>query len=116
VRASVGVSTVVVVHLVEAGGERRTVEGRTGQSLMRAAVSHGIDGIAADCGGCMTCATCHVFIDAQWAGRVGPPSAEEDGMLDMTAMPRRSESRLSCQIVLEPRLDGLVVYLPETQY
>jgi 2Fe-2S ferredoxin len=110
------VSHVVVVHLVEAGGQRRTVEGRAGQSLMRAAVSHGVDGIAADCGGCMTCATCHVFIDADWTGRVGPPSPEEDGMLDMTAVARRPESRLSCQIVLEPRLDGLVAHLPETQY
>ena len=107
---------IVTVHLVEADGTRRTVEGRSGQSLMRAAVSNGIEGIAADCGGCMTCATCHVFIDEAWLERVGPPSAEEDSMLDFTAVPRRSASRLSCQVVLEPRLDGLVAGLPETQY
>jgi len=109
-------SDVVRVHLVEADGTRRTVEGPLGQSLMRAAVSNGIEGIVADCGGCMTCATCHVFVDESWLERVGPPSAEEDSMLDFTAVPRRPNSRLSCQLVLEPRLDGLVAGLPETQY
>jgi len=108
--------TTVTVFLVEADGTRRTVQGRSGQSLMRAAVSNAIEGIAADCGGCMTCATCHVFIDDAWLERVGTPSADEDSMLDFTAVPRRPNSRLSCQVVLEPRLEGLVAGLPETQY
>lgn len=107
---------VVNVVLVEADGTRRAVEGRSGQSLMRAAVSNAVEGIAADCGGCMTCATCHVFVDEAWFERVGPPSAEEESMLEFTAVPCRATSRLSCQIVLEPRLDGLVAGLPETQY
>src|SRR5690242_18326233 len=109
-------SDVVRVHFVEPDGTRRTVEGRRGQSLMRAAVSNGIEGVVADCGGCMTCATCHVFVDEAWTERVGPPSAEEDSMLEFTAVPRKANSRLSCQVVLELRLDGLVAGLPETQY
>lgn len=106
----------VNVVLVEADGTQRKVEGRSGQSLMRAAVSNAVEGIAADCGGCMTCATCHVFVDEAWFARVGPPSPEEDSMLEFTAVPRRATSRLSCQIVLEPRLEGLVAGLPESQY
>ena len=107
---------IVSVVLVEADGTRRPVDGRSGQTLMRAAVSNAIEGIAADCGGCMTCATCHVFVDDAWIDRVGRPGPEEESMLDFTAVPRRPASRLSCQIVLEPRLEGLVVALPETQY
>jgi len=107
---------IVTVVLVEADGTRRKVEGRSGQSLMRAAVSNAVEGIAADCGGCMTCATCHVFVDEAWFERVGPPSDEESSMLEFTAVPRRATSRLSCQIVLEPRLEGLVAGLPESQY
>jgi len=106
----------ITVHLVEPGGTRHTVQGHEGQSLMRAATAAGVDGIAADCGGCMTCATCHVYVDPAWLGRLPRPSAEEDSMLDMTAEPRRPNSRLSCQVVLDPTLEGLVAGLPESQY
>jgi 2Fe-2S ferredoxin len=106
----------LTLHVVTAGGETRTVRGRSGQSLMRAAVDAGIDGIAADCGGCMTCATCHVIVDEPWSSRLDPAEAGEQAMLDMTASPRQPGSRLSCQIRLGPRLDGLTVRLPATQY
>jgi ferredoxin, 2Fe-2S len=86
------------------------------QSLMRAAVGAGIDGIKADCGGMMTCATCHVFVDADWRARLPAPSLDEEAMLEMTAAPRQPGSRLSCQIVLASELDGLTVTLPESQY
>ena len=106
----------ITVHLIETDGRRHTVVGRQGQSLMKAATSAGVDGIAADCGGCMTCATCHVIVDAEWAGRLPPPSSDEDAMLDTTAVPRQPTSRLSCQIALDDSLDGLVAGLPESQY
>jgi len=83
---------------------------------MRTAVDAGIDGIAADCGGCLTCATCHVIVDAAWAEKLSPPTDDELAMLEMTAAPRRPTSRLSCQLVLSAELDGLVVQLPATQY
>jgi 2Fe-2S ferredoxin len=83
---------------------------------MRAAVDGGIDGFAAVCGGCLTCATCHVIVDGAWAAKLPPPSADEQAMLEMTAAPRQPTSRLSCQIELTPALDGLVVQLPVTQY
>ncbi|MFN3612212.1 2Fe-2S iron-sulfur cluster-binding protein [Tepidimonas sp.] len=87
-----------------------------GRSLMKAAVDAGIDGIAADCGGSLTCATCHVFVTEPWLARLPPPSADEDTLLDYTADERRANSRLSCQIRLTPELNGLTVELPARQY
>lgn len=105
------------VHLDEADGRaRHTIAGRDGQSLMRAAVDAGIDGIKADCGGLMTCATCHVIVDPEWVDRLPAPSSDEDAMLEMTAAEREPTSRLSCQIALDDSLEGLVVRLPDTQY
>jgi 2Fe-2S ferredoxin len=108
--------TTVTLILNTADGQAQRITGRTGKSLMQAAISAGVDGIAADCGGCLTCATCHVFVDAAWAARLPAPSADEVAMLDMTATPREASSRLSCQIELTAALDGLIVRLPATQY
>jgi 2Fe-2S ferredoxin len=105
----------VQVHFVAHDSTRQTVDAQAGRSLMRAAVEAGVDGIAADCGGCLTCATCHVIVDASWFDRLPAPSADEDAMLEMTAAPRQPHSRLSCQIVLAAVLEGLVVQLPPTQ-
>ena len=109
-------SLTIKVHLHSAKGEMHTLQPRTGRSLMQAAVDAGIDGIAADCGGCLSCATCHVIVAPEWAGRLPPPAPDEQAMLEMTAAPAQPNSRLSCQITLLPALDGLVVHLPATQY
>lgn len=106
----------VAVHLITAAGQRRSVEAQPGHSLMRAATAAGITGIAADCGGLLSCATCHVIVGAEWVARLPPPSADELSMLEMTAAPRQPTSRLSCQITLDAALDGLTVTLPATQY
>lgn len=110
----------ITVHLLAPDGTRHRIEGRTGRSLMRAAIEAGFDsasgGVAADCGGCLTCATCHVVVDAAWVGRLSPPAPDEQAMLEMTATPAEATSRLSCQIELTPTLDGLQVRLPPTQY
>jgi 2Fe-2S ferredoxin len=108
--------TTITVHLVESNGVRRTLAAAVDQSLMRAAVAAGLDGIKADCGGMMTCATCHVYVDDDWSARLAAPSHDEDAMLEMTAAPRRPTSRLSCQITLSADLDGLTATMPETQY
>jgi 2Fe-2S ferredoxin len=110
------VSATVAVHLVGPNGERYTVPAEVGRSLMRAAVDAGIDGIKADCGGVMSCATCHVYVDLAWIARLPAPSSDENAMLDMTAAPRLPTSRLSCQIAIAAELEGLTVTLPETQY
>ena len=108
--------TTITVHLVESNGTRHTLAASVAQSLMRAAVAAGLDGIKADCGGTMTCATCHVYVDEAWADRLPVPSFDENSMLDMTAAERRPNSRLSCQIVLDPELAGLTAEIPDTQY
>lgn len=106
----------ITVHLHDAGGQTHSFSARTGRSLMREALAAGIDGIAADCGGCLTCATCHVIVEPAWAERLPPPSADEIAMLEMTAVPQESTSRLSCQIELSAALDGLSARLPASQY
>lgn len=106
----------VHIVIVAADGTRTPIDAPAGRSLMRAATGAGIAGIAADCGGVLSCATCHVYVDAAWAGRLPPASADEEAMLEMTACERRPTSRLSCQIPLDATLDGLTVHLPPTQY
>ena len=91
------------------------VEAEDGASVMLAALTHGIDGIVAECGGNAVCATCHVYVDEAWIAKLGPVGDDEDALLDGTASERRPTSRLSCQIQVSPALDGLVVRLPERQ-
>jgi len=110
------VHATIEVHLITRDGARHTIDARIGQSLMRAAVDAGEEGIAADCGGCLSCATCHVIVDPAWVSRLPTASDDEGYMLEMTAAPQQLNSRLSCQIALNEALDGLVVQLPPTQY
>jgi 2Fe-2S ferredoxin len=105
----------IKVHLVAAGDET-TLEAKEGQSLMQAAVAANVRGIDADCGGLLTCATCHVYVREPFASRLPPPQEEERAMLEFTASPRQPNSRLSCQIALVPALDGLTVDLPASQH
>jgi ferredoxin, 2Fe-2S len=104
------------VHLVHADGRSVSIEGSSGRSLMQVAVAGGIEAIAADCGGTLSCATCHVMVDEPWRSRLPPPSADEDAMLELTAAPREAGSRLSCQIALSAALEGLVVRVAARQY
>ncbi|MES2978194.1 MAG: 2Fe-2S iron-sulfur cluster-binding protein [Pseudomonadota bacterium] len=106
----------ITVHFINPDGSRKTVTGKDGKNLMQLAIANRVDDIAADCGGALTCATCHVYVQEPFATLLGGPSDEEDGMLAFTAAPRRANSRLSCQIMLSEQLDGLTVELPDTQY
>ena len=90
----------------------REVEVVRHESLMRAAVRNNVEGIAADCGGSLTCATCHVYVDDAWLDKLSEPSEDEEDLL-YTAQDRRGNSRLSCQILLSEELDGLKVTLAE---
>jgi 2Fe-2S ferredoxin len=103
-----------VTYLDNSGAAQRA-EISAGISVMRGAVMNGISGIAGECGGAASCATCHVYVDPAWIAHLAPPSSDEDAMLECTASERRSNSRLSCQIRMSDALDGLIVHLPETQ-
>lgn len=106
----------LTINFIAASDQSMRAGGKIGQSLMEAAVAAGIDGIAADCGGMLTCATCHVFVHEPFASRLPGADGEELAMLAFTATPATPASRLSCQIRLGAELDGLTVELPASQY
>ena len=103
------------VTYVSYDGKSTTLDVPVGTSVMQAAVLHGVDGIVAECGGSCMCATCHVYVRADQLSLTPAMQPDEDAMLECTASPRKPNSRLSCQLVVSPEMDGLVVHLPETQ-
>ncbi|MFK4503125.1 2Fe-2S ferredoxin [Bradyrhizobium japonicum] len=103
------------ITFIHADGKSDRVETSGDESAMQAATRHGLDGILAECGGNAMCATCHVYIDAAWLARLPAMADDEDALLDGTAAERLPNSRLACQIMISPALDGLVLRLPERQ-
>ncbi|MGR3701442.1 MAG: 2Fe-2S iron-sulfur cluster-binding protein [Paracoccaceae bacterium] len=95
------------------GGAEVSAEVVEGQSLMEAAVARNVPGVVGECGGNLSCATCHVIVAEDWAARVGGPGEFEDAMLDTVEAARGPGSRLSCQITARDGLDGLVLIVPE---
>jgi 2Fe-2S ferredoxin len=79
---------------------------------MEAAVAHNVPNVIGECGGCLSCATCHVYVDPGWYERTGKVSELEDEMLEITVAERKPNSRLSCQIQSAPELDGLILHVP----
>jgi 2Fe-2S ferredoxin len=110
-----GVSGMIKVTFIAHDACEREVAIEPNGSLMQAAKSNSVPGIDADCGGACSCATCHVFVDNEWLARVGIIGQWEESMLGLTP-DRQPNSRLSCQIQLSERLDGLVVTTPEFQF
>ncbi|MCA1493578.1 2Fe-2S iron-sulfur cluster-binding protein [Sinorhizobium alkalisoli] len=95
-------------------GTRHELDVENGTTVMENAVRNSVPGIEAECGGACACATCHVYVDEDWAAVVGAPEAMEEDMLDF-AYDVRPTSRLSCQIKMSEALDGLIVHVPERQ-
>ena len=93
-------------------GSSVTAEVVDGTNLMAAALNNNVRGVIGECGGCLSCATCHVYVDDAWADATGDAEGTEDAMLDITEAPRGETSRLSCQIIVSPALDGLVLRVP----
>ncbi|GGJ69039.1 2Fe-2S iron-sulfur cluster-binding protein [Streptomyces brasiliensis] len=95
-------------------GESRIVEANVGDSVMETAVRSGVPGIVAECGGSLSCATCHVYVDEAGLASLPPRAEMEDEMLWGTAEDRRDNSRLSCQLRVTDGCD-LRVTTPATQ-
>ena len=97
------------VVYVESDGAERVVDASDGESVMSAAIRSGVKGIVGECGGQLSCATCHVWVRADFRDRVGAPGELEADLLDMGVSEFTEASRLGCQIKMCDRLDGLVV-------
>jgi ferredoxin, 2Fe-2S len=87
-------------------GEELELKGSVGQSVMETIRDNGISELQAMCGGCCSCATCHIYIDLAFADNIPPMSEDEDDLLSSSEY-RNEHSRLSCQVVLSAALDGL---------
>jgi len=98
----------VKINVTTREGEERQIDAAPGLSLMEAIRDSGIDELLALCGGCCSCATCHVYIDPAFADRLPALSADEDELLDGTDH-RTAQSRLSCQIKLDDELADLSI-------
>ncbi len=96
------------LNIVTREGEEKTVESEDGLSVMEAIRDGGIDELLALCGGCCSCATCHVYVDESFVDKLPPMSEDEDDLLDSSSH-RESNSRLSCQVPLTAELDGMKV-------
>ena len=93
-------------------GETREVEAAAGLTVMEAIRDNGFDELLALCGGCCSCATCHVHVDPAFVDKLPPISEDEDDLLD-SSDDRDATSRLSCQIPFTEQLDGLRVRIAE---
>lgn len=101
------------ITFVQPDGSEQLVDANSGASLMAYATRDGVPGIDAECGGGMSCATCHVHIAPEWRAKVGPASDQETGMLDWLDTYAPHASRLSCQIILTDEMDGMRVSVPQ---
>lgn len=98
-------------------GTQSIVDVPVGENVMRGALYNNVEGIIGECGGALSCATCHCYVDEAWTARVGGPTThEERELLEAAASEVKPTSRLSCQIEMTDALDGLVVHMPELQY
>ena len=99
--------------VVNRAGEEQAVDGDTGLSVMEVIRDNGFDELLALCGGCCSCATCHVYVDPAFADALPAMSEDENDLLDSPDH-RTDASRLSCQVVFSDALDGLrVTIAPE---
>ena len=103
------------ITYVLADGTRRDIDAANGASIMETAIRNNVKGIDAECGGCLSCATCHVYVDEAWFAKLPVPEADEADMLGFVASERKPTSRLSCQLIMSESLDGIVVRIPAKQ-
>ena len=99
--------------VVNRSGEETAVDGNNGLSVMEVIRDTGFDELLALCGGCCSCATCHVYVDPAFSDKLPPLSEDESDLLDSSDH-RNETSRLSCQLTMTDALDGLrVTIAPE---
>ena len=102
------------ITYIEHSGKSHTIEVQNGLTVMEGAIQNNIPGIDADCGGSMACATCHVYVKEEWFNKLPKKEDGEEDMLDMAYEPNKF-SRLSCQLTVSDKLEGMIINLPEKQ-
>ena len=102
------------ITYIEHSGKTHTIEVQNGLTVMEGAIQNNIPGIDAVCGGSMACATCHVYVKEEWFNKLAKKEDGEEDMLDMSYETNKF-SRLSCQLTVSDKLDGMIVNLPEKQ-
>ena len=102
------------ITYITSDSKTHSIEVQNGLTVMEGAVQNDIPGIDADCGGGMSCATCHVYVNEEWLDKLPEKEDGEEDMLDMAFEPKKN-SRLSCQIIVNENLEGLVVTTPKQQ-
>ena len=100
------------INVIDRSGTRKAVEAAEGVSLMEVIRDEGFDELLALCGGCCSCATCHVHVDPAFAGKLPEMTEDESDLLDGSDH-RDENSRLSCQIEITGDLDGITVTIAE---
>ncbi len=96
------------VNVVDRSGEKSTIEAKEGLSIMELLRDGGYDELLALCGGCCSCATCHVYVEEEFAERLPALSEDESDLLDSSSH-RTARSRLACQLPMSADIDGLTV-------
>jgi 2Fe-2S ferredoxin len=100
------------IIVINQSGEASNVEASEGRTLMEIIRDNGFDELLALCGGCCSCATCHVHIDREYIGKLAPMSEDENDLLDSSEH-RNAYSRLSCQVPITGVLDGCKVTIAQ---
>lgn len=102
------------VHFIDPQGTDHEVDAPLGKSLMQVAIDNGVPGILGDCGGACSCATCHGYVDVAFMEKL--PARSETELFMLEGVPDlRDNSRLCCQIRMQPELEGIRVQLPDEQ-
>jgi len=96
------------INVITREGEARLLHFTNGQTIMEALRDSGLDEVLALCGGCCSCATCHVYVDSAFMDKLPPISTDENELLDSSSH-RTDLSRLSCQLVTDEALEGMTI-------
>lgn len=99
---------------VQPDGQRQQVQVQNGKTVMEAARDNAIQGIQAECGGECACCTCHCYVDPEWVSMLNPKSAAEAGLVEFAWEPNEN-SRLTCQITVTDKLNGMIFHIPAQQ-
>ena len=104
-----------VIHYQLLDGSVRSIEAANGRNLMEIAILNNVRGVDGECGGCCSCATCHVYVDECYLDKLPEPDEMEGELLEGVASERRANSRLGCQVIVSDALDGMQVGIPVSQ-